>query len=84
MLDNDIDLVFKRLRQGGTDPDVACAAIKQLVRTHVRQTDIDAFGRFADVLFRRYNSYNSAIILNELKTRIAQIRGVTTESVWLA
>ncbi len=84
MLDPEIDLVFKRLRQGGTDPEVACAAIKQLVRTHVRQTDIAAFEFFADTLFRRYNGRNTAIILSELKTRIGQIRGVPNETLWLA
>jgi hypothetical protein len=73
MLEQEIDLVFRKLLQKGTDEHVACAAIKQLVRGHFTAADAERFDLFTDILFRRYNGYNSIIIASELKTRIRQI-----------
>jgi hypothetical protein len=73
MLEREIDLVFKKLQQKGTDPQVACAAIKQLVRGHFVTADADRFDLFTDILFRRYNGINTTILASELKVRLRQI-----------
>ncbi|HVZ30664.1 MAG TPA: hypothetical protein VG839_09740 [Asticcacaulis sp.] len=74
MLEQEIDLVFQKLQRKGTDPDVACAAVKQLIRGHFAAADAEKFDVFTEILFRRYNGFNTTIIANELKVRIRQIR----------
>ncbi len=84
MLEQEIDLVFRKLQQKGTDPQVACAAIKQLVRGYFFTADADKFDLFTEILFRRYNGHNITIISNELKVRIKQIRKSSrTVEQWL-
>jgi hypothetical protein len=74
MLEQEIDLVFQKLQRKGTDPEVACAAVKQLIRGHFATADAEKFDRFTELLFRRYNGFNTTLIANELKVRLRQIR----------
>lgn len=85
MLDQTIDLVFRRLHLRLTGPDAACAAIKQLVRVHVRQrpSDVDRFEHFADILFSRHNGHNTILIANELKGRIQRLHAQSQTVEWL-
>lgn len=85
MLDQTIDLVFRRLHLRLTGPDAACAAIKQLVRVHVRlrPADVEMFERFADMLFRRHNGHNTVLIANELKGRIERMHTKSQVVEWL-
>lgn len=85
MLDQTIDLVFRRLHLELTGPDAACAAIKQLVRVHVRHRprDVDTFERFADTLFRRHNGRNTILIANAVKTRIEHMHIESQTVEWL-
>ena len=89
MLEQEIDRLFMRLNRRVVDPEVACAAIKQLTRAHFRPQlrdaakELDDFDRFADTLFRRYNSLNTAVIANELKARIRQMRALEEAVEWL-
>lgn len=85
MLDQTIDLVFRRLHLELTGPDAACAAIKQLVRVHIRQRprDVEVFERFADTLFRRHNGHNTILIANAVKTHVQRIQAQSQMVEWL-
>lgn len=85
MLDQTIDLVFRRLHLKLTGPDAACAAIKQLVRVHVRlcASEVEKFERFADTLFRRHNGHNTILIANELRARIQRMHTQSQVVEWL-
>ena len=85
MLEQEIDKIFTRLNRKVTDPEVACAAIKQLARAHFRPRtgDNGEFERFVDILFRRYNHGNAILIANEVKSRIQQVRAFDEAVEWL-
>lgn len=85
MLDQTIDLVFRRLHLRLTDPEIACEAVKQLVRTHFgpRPSDVEMFERFADTLFRRHNGHNTILIANELKGRVQRMHVENDAVQWL-
>ena len=78
MLEQEIDRVCKRLTQRGTDPEVACAAVKQLVGTHFRPTETVAFQRLADALFRRYAAFggDAMALAEDLKACIVKMHAV--------
>ncbi len=78
MLEQDIDRVCKRLTQRGTDPEVACAAVKQLVGLHFRPPETVAFLRLADALFRRYAAFggDAMALAEDLKACIVKMQAL--------
>lgn len=77
-LDQEIDGVFKKLDQRVTDPDVACAALKQLIRTDLLSfatgPQIGDMYEFIETLFQRGSGLSSHRMKASLKTEVHNIR----------
>ena len=78
MLEQEIDRVCKRLTQRGTDAEVACAAVKQLVGMHFQPSETVAFQRLADALFRRHAAFggDATALAEDLKACITKMQAL--------
>ncbi len=86
MLEQEIDRVMKRMVQGGTDPEIACAAVKQLVCACFPPSDTVAFERLADALFRKYPGFgaDASALSKEIKVAIDSMQAKRVpDAVWL-
>jgi hypothetical protein len=89
MLDHEIERVCMRLKQRVTDSDVACTAVKQLVRSHfglrISGIELEVFDRLADTLFRRFGLHETEMLASELVMTISRMRARCPEPgvVWI-
>jgi len=89
MLDHEIERVCTRLKQRVTDSDVACSAVKQLVRSHfglrISGIELEVFNRLADALFRRFGLHETDMLASELVMTVERMRARCPEPkvVWL-
>ncbi|WP_443749219.1 hypothetical protein [Asticcacaulis solisilvae] len=89
MLDQEIERVCTRLKQRVTDSDVACQAVKQLVRSHfgvrVSGIELEVFNRLADALFRRFGLHETEMLASELVMTVQRMRARCPEPnvVWI-
>jgi len=89
MLDQEIRRVCARLKQRVTDSDVACSAVKQLVRSHfgvrISGIELEVFNRLADALFRRFGLHETEMLASELVMTVERMSARCPEPkvVWL-
>ncbi|MGZ3305056.1 MAG: hypothetical protein ACXU8U_04270 [Asticcacaulis sp.] len=94
-LEREIDRLFKRLEVGLIGPDVACIAVKHLVRSQFAAGDMAGklmvFEQWLDALFDRYRflEIGIAVMTGDIKARLDYLReppvrqAQTAEVVWL-
>lgn len=89
MLDHEIERVCTRLKQRVTDSDVACTAVKQLVRSHlalkISGIELEVFDRLADALFRRFGRHETEMLASELVMTVRRMcaRCEEARTVWI-
>lgn len=89
MLDHEIERVCMRLKQRVTDSEVACTAVKQLVRSHfgrvISGVELEVFDRLADALFRRFGLHETEMLASELVMTVGRMRARCPEprTVWI-